>query len=244
HGQNAHLRQKGKIAELACGYGGGVAALKAFGADKMGLTETEMKEIVDQWRAASPMIPKLWRRVEDAAVRALENPGRAVAVRRKQYDPARAAANEAVTGGSGYSTLFNTDGIVCAFRRDRDALRCTLPSGRRLSYWGARLDETDGKILFRGVGVGKKLVWLDTWGGKLVENVVQAFARDCLATAIVRLDAAGYDICFHVHDEIIAEAPADARWEDMAAVMSRPIDWAPGLLLPADGYSTVFYKKE
>ena len=85
---------------------------------------------------------------------------------------------------------------------------------------------------------------LDTWGGKLVENVVQAFARDCLATAIVRLDAAGYAICFHVHDEIIAEAPEGARWEDMAAIMSQPISWAPGLVLPADGYSTVFYKKE
>ena len=111
HGVNAHLRQKGKIAELACGYGGGVAALKAFGADKMGLTEAEMKEIVDQWRAASPMIPKLWRRVEDAAIHALENPGKTYTVQRKQYDPARAAVNEDRTGGSGYSTMFNSGGI-------------------------------------------------------------------------------------------------------------------------------------
>jgi len=244
HGVNAHLRQKGKIAELACGYGGGVAALKAFGADKMGLTEAEMKEIVDQWRAASPQIPKLWRRVEDAAVRALENPGKTYGVQRKRYDPARAAANENMTGGSGYSAMFNAGGIVCIFRRDKDALRCTLPSGRKLSYWGARID-SGGQIVFKGIGSeNKNFIDLKTWGGKLVENVVQAFARDCLATAIVRLDAAGYDICFHVHDEIIAEAPADARWEDMAAIMSQPIDWAPGLLLPADGYSTQFYKKE
>ena len=93
----------------------------------------------------------------------------------------------------------------------------------------------------RMYGVGA----LDMKGGDAaILLALQAFARDCLATAIVRLDAAGYDICFHVHDEIIAEAPADARWEDMAAVMSQQIDWAPGLLLPADGYSTVFYKKE
>lgn len=244
HGVNGHLRQKGKIAELACGYGGGVAALKAFGADKMGLTEPEMKEIVDQWRAASPMIPKLWRRVEDAAVRALENPGKTYGVQRKCYDPTRATANENVTGGRGYSTMFNAGGIVCIFRRDKDALRCTLPSGRKLSYWGARID-SGGQIVFKGLGSeSKNFVELKTWGGKLVENVVQAFARDCLATAIVRLDAAGYNICFHVHDEIIAEAPADARWEDMAAIMSQPIEWAPGLLLPADGYSTLFYKKE
>lgn len=242
HGVNGHLRQKGKIAELACGYGGGVAALKAFGADKMGLTEAEMQEIVTQWRTASPMIPRLWRKVEEAAIHALENPGRTYTVQRKVYDPDRAGENEDATGGDGFSPYFNAGSPVCTFKRDDDALRCTLPSGRRLSYWGAVF--YDGKIQFRGVGEGKKFVWLDTWGGKLVENIVQAFARDCLATAIVRLDKAGYRICFHVHDEIIAEAPAGARWEDMAAVMSAPIKWAPGLLLPADGYSTRFYKKD
>lgn len=225
-----------------CGYGGGVAALKAFGADKMGLTEAEMQEIVTQWRTASPMIPRLWRKVEEAAIHALENPGRTYTVQRKVYDPDRAGENEDATGGDGFSPYFNAGSPVCTFKRDDDALRCTLPSGRRLSYWGAVF--YDGKIQFRGVGEGKKFVWLDTWGGKLVENIVQAFARDCLATAIVRLDKAGYRICFHVHDEIIAEASAGARWEDMAAVMSAPIKWAPGLLLPADGYSTRFYKKD
>ena len=242
HGVNAHLRQKGKIAELACGYGGGVAALKAFGADKMGLSDAEMQEIVDQWRAASPQIPRLWRRIEEAAVHALEDRGKSFTVQRKVYDPDRAAENESATGGDGFSPYFNAGTPICTFKRDKDALRCTLPSGRRLSYWDAKLEH--GNIMFRGVGEGKKFVWLDTWGGKLVENIVQAFARDCLATALVRLDKAGYRICFHVHDEIIAEAPAGARWEDMAAVMSAPIKWAPGLQLPADGYSTVFYKKE
>ena len=215
HGINAHLRQKGKVAELACGYGGGVAALKAFGAEKMGLTEAEMQDIVNQWRLASPTIPRLWRRLEDAAKAALNNPGRRCTVLR-----------------------------VCTFWRDKDALRCKLPSGRILSYWGARLDDT-GKICFMGQNqTTRKWESTDTWGGKLVENVVQAYARDCLAVAILRLEAAGYNICFHVHDEIVAEAPQGSRWQDMAAIMSQPIEWAPGLLLTADGYETKFYMKD
>ncbi len=215
HGVNGHLRQKGKIAELACGYGGGVGALKAFGADKMGLTEDEMQTIVTQWRAASPTIPRFWRDAENAAKRALESPGR-------------------------------TFRIQCGvkYRRDADALRCLLPSGRVLSYWGAGLD-TDGSICFMGQNqTTRKWEKTDTWGGKLVENIVQAFARDCLAVAMLRLDDAGYKILFHVHDEIIAEAPDGSRWEDMADIMGQPISWAPGLLLRADGYDTKFYMKD
>lgn len=215
HGINGHLRQKGKVAELACGYGGGVGALKAFGADKMGLTEEEMQDIVTQWRLASPTIPRFWRDAENAAKRALENPGR----------------------------VFS---IPCgvAYRRDRDALRCKLPSGRLLTYWGARLD-IDGSICFMGQNqTTRKWEKTETWGGKLVENIVQAVARDCLAVALLRLDEAGYQITFHVHDEIIAEAPEGSRWEDMAEIMGQPIDWAPGLLLRGDGYSTPFYMKD
>ena len=215
HGVNGHLRQKGKIAELACGYGGGVGALKAFGADKMGLTEAEMQQIVDQWRAASPTIPRFWRDTENAAKRALENPGR----------------------------MFT---LPCGvkYRKDADALRCQLPSGRVLSYWGARLDN-DGSICFMGQNqTTRKWEKTETWGGKLVENIVQAFARDCLAVALLRLDEAGYAITFHVHDEIIAEAPDGSRWEDMADIMGQPIDWAPGLLLRGDGYDTKFYMKD
>jgi DNA polymerase len=214
HGENGHLRQKGKIAELACGYGGGVGALKAFGADKMGLTEEEMQQIVTQWRAASPTIPRFWRDTENAARRALENPGR-------------------------------TFTIPCGvkYQRDADALRCRLPSGRILSYWDARLE--NGSIVFMGQNqTTRKWEKTDTWGGKLVENIVQAYARDCLAVALLRLDEAGYSITFHVHDEIIAEAPDGSRWEDMAEIMGRPIDWAPGLLLRGDGYSTKFYMKD
>ena len=220
HGVNGHLRQKGKVAELACGYGGGVSALKAFGAEKMGLTEPEMQDIVTQWRLASPTIPRLWRRVEDAARSALENPGTRCKVTR------------------------GDTGKVCTFWRDRYALRCSLPSGRLLTYWGAWLDDT-GKICFMGQNqTTRQWERTDTWGGKLVENVVQAFARDCLAVAILRLDKAGFDICFHVHDEIVAEAPDGSRWEDMAEIMGQPIEWAPGLLLRADGYQTKFYMKD
>lgn len=222
HGVNGHLRQKGKIAELACGYGGGVGALKAFGADKMGLTEREMQDIVTQWRIASPKIPRFWRDAEDAARRALDTCGRAL------------------------DTCGRTYTLPCGvkYRRDAEALRCKLPSGRILSYWGAWLDD-EGGIRFMGQNqTTRKWEKAETWGGKLVENIVQAYARDCLTVALDRLDKAGYDIVFHVHDEIIAEAPDGSRWEDMAEIMGQPIDWAPGLLLRSDGYSTKFYMKD
>ena len=213
HGVNGHLRQKGKIAELACGYGGGVNALIAFGADKMGLSEPEMQEIVNQWRAASPSIPKFWRDTEQAARLALANPG-------KKYR------------------------VPCGvtFRKSADALLVLLPSGRQLSYWGARLE--GGSIVY--MGQGSRGGWLkkETWGGKLVENIVQAVARDCLAESMVRLDDAGFEICFHVHDEVVVEAPEGSRWEDVAAIMGQPISWAPGLLLRAEGYDTKFYRKD
>lgn len=216
HGINGHLRQKGKIAELACGYGGGVGALKAFGADKMGLTDDEMQSIVAQWRAASPSIPRFWMETEKAVKHALRTPGRAFTVR------------------------------PCGVKyiRDRMALRCILPSGRQLAYWAAHLD-ADGSIRFMGQNqTTRKWEQMETWGGKLVENIVQAFARDCLAVAMLRLDAAGFNIVFHVHDEVIVEAPEGSRWEDVADIMGQPIDWAPGLLLRGDGYETKFYRKD
>lgn len=215
HGVNGHLRQKGKIAELACGYGGGINALKNFGADKMGLTEEEMQQIVTQWRAASPTIPKFWRDTETAAKRAIMNPGKAFKL------PCGAA-----------------------YRLDKDALRLKLPSGRILSYWNAHLE--DGSIVFMAQNqTTKKWEKSETWGGKLVENIVQAYARDCLAVAMLRLDEAGFKICFSVHDELICEEPIGGRsWRDMADIMGQPIPWAPGLLLRADGYETRFYMKD
>ena len=214
HGINGHLRQKGKVAELACGYGGGVPALKAFGADRMGLTDEEMQDIVTQWRLASPAIPKLWRDVENAAKQALRNPGRTYRIR-----------------------------CGVSYCKDSRALRCTLPSGRVLTYWSARVE--DDKIAFMGQNqTTRKWEKTDTWGGKLVENIVQAVAADALRVAMVRLDAAGWDIVFHVHDEVVVEAPEGSKWQDVAAVMGEPIDWAPGLLLRGDGYDTKFYMKD
>lgn len=226
HGINKHLRQKGKIAELACGYGGGVNALRAFGADKMGLSEEEMTEIVKQWRAASPSIPKFWKHTESAAVAALCQPGKEVRV----------------CNPDGFGKLMR---LIVTYWRDRDALRCRLPSGRILSYWGAHLDD-DGAIRFMAQNqTTKKWELSQTWGGKLVENIVQAYARDCLAVAMLRLDAEGYKICFSVHDELIAEEPNGGRtWQEMAEIMGKPIPWAPGLILRADGYDTDFYKKD
>lgn len=228
HGVNGHLRQKGKVAELACGYGGGVAALKAFGADKMGLTELEMQDIVTQWRAASPTIPRLWSAMERAAKQALQKPGQWVAVLRPHH-------------------IVGTPDVIVKYRKDADALRCLLPSGRILTYWGARLENYNGRpsVVFMGQNqTTRKWEKTETWGGKLVENVVQAVARDCLAVAMVRLEAAGYNIVFHVHDEVVIEAPDGSHWEDAAAVMGEPIDWAPGLLLRGDGYETKFYMKD
>ena len=220
HGVNGHLRQKGKIAELACGYGGGVGALKAFGADKMGLSEEEMQDIVTQWRLASPAIPRFWRNTEKAAKCALNNPGKLCRVH--------------PTGSN--------NGIT--YWKDKDAMRCKLPSGRILTYWQARLE--DDSIVFMGQNqTTRKWEKTETWGGKLVENIVQAVARDCLAVALLRLDKAGYHTVFTVHDEIIAEEPEDGRtWQDMTEIMGQPIPWAPGLLLRSDGYTTKFYRKD
>lgn len=217
HGVNGHLRQKGKIAELACGYGGGVGALKAFGADKMGLTEDEMQTIVTHWRQASPTIPRFWSATERAAKNALSCPGK----------------------------TYTVQPCGVKYRRDADALRCKLPSGRVLSYWGAGLDRTGG-IYFMGQNqTSRKWEKTETWGGKLVENIVQAVARDCLAVAMLRMEEAGFSTVFSVHDEVIVEEPINGRtWQDVAEIMGQPIDWAPGLLLRGDGYSTPFYRKD
>lgn len=215
HGINGHMRQRGKVMVLGLGYGMGATRFTEY-ASTYGIQfePGEADQIVTQWRQASPAIPRFWRDAETAAKRALENPGR-------------------------------TCNIPCgvAYYKDADALRCRLPSGRVLSYWGARLE--DGQVVFMGQNqVSRKWEKMQTWGGRLVENIVQAYARDCLAVAMVRLAEAGYDIVAHIHDEIIVEAPIGSRWEDMAEIMSQPIDWAPGLLLRADGYETPFYLKD
>lgn len=217
HGENGELRQKGKIATLACGYGGGVGAMKAM--DRGGsIPEEELQSVVDQWRQANPKICKLWRRCEMAARTALEE-------RR---------------------TVRATKDII--FRPADGNLFVQLPSGRSLCYWRARIDE-EGQILYMGVNqTTKQWQEIETWGGKIVENIVQAVARDCLAVAMERVTAKGYRIVMHIHDEMIVDVPIE--WnpghalEEINGMMAAPIDWAPGLPLKGDGYICDYYKKD
>ncbi len=220
HGENGHLRQKGKIAELALGYGGGVNALKAFGADKS-MTEEEMVQTVDLWRSASPHICALWRSLEKAAIRSV--------VRK---EPA-----------------ISTVGSIL-FEYEDPVLWMTLPSGRRIAYWGAAYLEGSkgmGKVLsYMGVNqTTRKWERIETWGGKLTENLVQATARDCLKESMLALSGAGFDIRAHVHDEVIITEPIVGRSvEEVCSIMSRELPWAPGLPLNADGYETPYYRKD
>ena len=216
HGVNGHLRQKGKIAELALGYGGSVGALKAMGALNYGLQEDELKPLVDAWRQANPHIVRLWWDVDRAA---------STCVRER--------------------TTTETHGI--RFQYQSGMLFITLHSGRRLSYVKPKMDLNrfgNESVTYEGVGMQKKWLRLESYGPKFVENIVQATSRDILAEAMLRLDAHGYKIVMHVHDEVVIEAPADASLAEISAKMSLSPTWAKGLLLRADGYVTDFYRKD
>lgn len=218
NGVNGHLRQKGKIAELALGYGGSVGALTSMGALKMGLTEEELPPLVESWRAANPRIVGLWKAVERAALDA---------VRDKP------------------STL--PHGL--SFVKQAGILFIGLPSGRRLAYVKPRIGTNrfgSPSLTYMGTNQTKR-TWerLETFGGKLVENIVQAFARDCLAESIIRLEDAGYEINFHVHDEVVLDVPIGyGSADEVAQIMGRPIEWAPGLPLRAEAFETEFYRKD
>lgn len=218
HGENGHLRQKGKIAELACGYGGGVNALKAFGADKV-MTEEEMDRTIQQWRESSPRICRLWRDVEKCAKKAIRH-------------------KTTVTYKKGISFVYQSK-----------MLFIYLPSGRPIVYVKPRIkyegDFDKESLVYEGTGDSGSLCEIYTWGGKLVENIVQAVARDCLAVSMLRLDKAGYKIVMHVHDEVILEEPyCKGSLTEACNIMAEPISWAPGLLLRGDGYETEYYKKD
>ena len=220
HGENGHLRQKGKVAELACGYQGGIGAMKRM--DKGGtIPEEELQAVVDAWRAANPKIPKLWRTCELAAKAAIEE----------------------------HRTVRIAHGI--AFSYINGNLFIKLPSGRKLCYWDTRLklDPRDGRdhIVYMGVNQETKQ-WgeTETYGGKLVENIVQATARDCLAVAMTRVSELGYKIVMHVHDEMIVDVPNEDKEAPAVIndIMGQPIDWAPGLPLKGDTYETPFNKND
>jgi len=214
HGENGHLRQKGKVAELACGYGGSVGAMKAMGADALGLSDAELKQIVTDWREASPHIVQLWWDVEAAAMKA---------VRQK--------------------TSAETHGII--FSYESGFLFVQLPGGRRLAYVKPRIRENrfgGESITYWGVGTSKRWERLETYSGKLVENIIQGIARDLLFYSMKTLSD-----CFivgHIHDEIIIECTKDTSLSDICEQMSVTPEWADGLLLRADGYECNFYKKD
>lgn len=219
-------RQKGKVATLALGYQGSSGALIAMGALDNGLTEDELPEIVARWRRANPAIVQFWRNVE-AAAHEVVNTGRCVALRggsiilAREFDPAN----------------------------DLDFLTIRLPNGRKLYYAKPHMGVNHfgmPSLCYYGMDqTTKKWKVIETYGGKLVENITQAAARDCLAEAIERLEAAGYPVVFHIHDEIVVDAPPEKQnLREMEALMSQTPDWAPGLPLNADGWINSFFKKE
>ena len=216
HGVNGELRQKGKIAELALGYGGGVGAMISMGAIDMGLAEEELQPIVDSWRHSNPAIVKLWWDVHRCVIKAVKD---------KQPQT--------------YKCL--------TFEYQSGMLFIGLPSGRRLAYAKPsvyRYDYDRDEIAYMGVDATKKWGKIDSYGPKFVENIIQAMSRDILAEAMARMEAAGYDIVMHVHDEAVIEAPRDAVLEDACQIMSKAPDWTPGLILNAAGYECEFYQKD
>lgn len=222
HGQNSHLRKKGKVAELACGYGGNIGALKAFGADKRGLTETDMADIISKWRSASPNICLLWKTFDRMVSRAVKLPGRPIQ---------------------------GPKGITFTVRDS--LLEVKLPSSRCLIYQNPRFETEAGfgtRFTFDGLNqTTRKWEPISTWGGKLTENIVQAIARDCLAIAIDRMAAMNYLPVMHIHDEVVVEVPAADRekhLEAIEAIMAEPIDWAEGLELTAAGFTADYYQKD
>lgn len=212
HGENGQLRQKGKISELACGFGGSVGAMKAMGGS--GMSDAELKQIVTDWRTASPHIVQLWWDVENAAIKAVRD-----------------------------KTETETHGIH--FSYESGFLFIRLLSGRRLAYVKPRIGENrfgGDSITYEGIGTGKKWERLETYSGKLVENIVQATARDLLFYSMQTLSQ--YFIVGHIHDEMIIECPKDTKLDEICQQMARTPDWAKGLLLRADGYECSFYKKD
>lgn len=214
HGENGELRQKGKQCVLGCGYGGSVGALKAMGAIEAGMKEEELQPMVDYWRAANQNIVRLWYAVDRCAKTAVID-----------------------------KTTTNTNGITFSYRSR--LLLIKLPSGRMLSYARPRIGLNrfgSESVTYEGIGTAKKWERLETFGGKLVENIVQAVARDILMYAMKNLSK--YDIVAHVHDEIIIEAEKSVELETVCEEMGRTPPWAEGLPLRADGYECDFYMKD
>ena len=217
------LRQKGKVATLALGYQGGTNALIAMGALGMGLAEEELPDIVQRWRGANPRIRDLWYAVEQAALEAMQT-----------------AQPQAIHG-----LIFALEGDLVY---GQNFLTIQLPAGRKLYYPKPFLKENQfGRLAIHYYTVGqqtRKWEVASTYGGKLTENIVQAIARDCLAETLRRIDARGLQVVFHVHDEVIIDAPPDVTVDEICALMAEPIPWAPGLVLKGAGFESEYYMKD
>ncbi len=214
HGINGELRSKGKQCELSCGYGGSVGALKAMGAIEAGMEESELQPLVDMWRESNPKIVSLWYEIDKKAKAAIIN-----------------------------KTTTETHGIqfVCK----SGMLFIILPSGRMLSYVKPQIGINkygSESITYEGTDGTKHWTRLETFGGKLVENIIQAISRDILCNSMKTLSA--YNICAHVHDEVIIECPMAESVNYICKQMAITPSWADGLLLRADGYESMFYKKD
>lgn len=216
HGVNGELRQKGKIAELALGYGGSIGALKAMGATKLGLTDDELPPLVQMWRNASPHIVQFWRDVDKAAKDCI-----------KTHLP---------------QTTHGMKFIYCS-----GCMILRLRSGRHLCYPQPKIGTNrfgSESITFMGINTVKKWSRIETYGAKLVENIVQATSRDLLAEAMRRLEADGNPVVMHIHDEAVIDAPTDYSLEKIVKIMTEVPTWADGLILNATGFVSDFYKKD
>ena len=217
HGENADLRQKGKQAVLSCGYGGSVGALIAMGAVESGMKEEELQPLVDLWRVSNPHIVQFWWDVD-----------RAVKTCVKRH------------------IEIETYGVCCTYKSS--VLFIRLPSGRELAYVKPRIGENrfgGESVTYEGLGMTKKWERIETFGGKLVENITQATARDLLVFAMKQLRNRGFDIVMHVHDEIVLEVPHGvSSVEEICSIMAENPPWAKGLPLKADGYACEFYRKD
>lgn len=216
HGINGELRQKGKIAELALGYGGSVGALKAMGATKMGLTEDELPPLVTMWRKASPNIVQFWWDVDQAAKNCI-----------RTHLPAS-------THGMNFSYRGN-----CLFIQLRSGRKLCYPRPKiGINRFGSE------SITFMGINTVKKWGRIETYGAKFVENIVQATSRDLLAWAMFRLEKAGYSSVMHIHDETVIEAPKGKSLDEIIAIMTKTPSWAKDLILNAAGFVGDFYQKD
>ncbi len=216
------LRQKGKVATLALGYQGSTAALVQMGALEMGLSEDELPDIVQRWRDANPRIRDLWWKVQQASVNCVQT-----------------AQPQAIP-----HLIFALEGDLVY---GQSFLTVQLPSGRKLFYPKPFIGENQfGRpaVHYYGVGNNKKWGILSTYGGKMTENIVQAIARDCLAEILRRIDAKGLQVVFHVHDEVIIDAPPDVTSDQICSLMAEPIVWAPGLVLKGAGFENRYYMKD